>query len=1082
MRKFYFLVSFILCSGLINAAYAQTISGDVYDKSTHNPVPGANVITGKSKKAAITDVKGKFTITLDGDAYIEVSHTGYKAQRIAVVSGTTDYQVELEAAASLDQVVVVAYGNQKKANLTGAVTTVDVNKTFGSKPLNDPTRALQGIVPGLTIQYGNGGLTSAADIKLRGIGSINGSSRPLILVDNVQTDDLSIINPQDIESISVLKDAAASSIYGARAAFGVVLIKTRSGRKNQKATISYTNNFSWNKPTILPDFADPEYELQGLNDAAVAAGINPETFGMNLLKLKEGVIKWKQNYAGKNTGLEMVKGEDWNVEPGGKTYFYRVWDPKKEMLAKYTFSQLHNINISGGSEKISYYLSGGYSSDGGIMKMNPDNVKKYNITAGLNASVTDWLDVSVKTMYRNYEYEYPYNYQNYWYYFWRWGAYFPYGTYQGKYFRTNSAYLAGASKANLVDNYQRIDLGATLKLTKKLNIRTDYTISRDNTLRHEAGGPIIAWDFWTVGALNLKDISGSSNAVTYTSGKLMVNTMNTYATYEDKLGENHNIKVLAGINAERDENINFYAARQGLLDPTQAELLNTYGANTSGPSSSSVPAGWSPNGHGKRAFAGYFGRINYNYKEKYLLELNGRYDGSSMFPPQNRWAFFPSVSAGYRLSQEAFMDVIKPIVQDLKLRASYGELGNQDVTTDGTNIYLRNMNGTTQNASPNPLYWLNSSGTWAAGVTQPAAVAQSLKWERINTLDFGLDARILDNHIGLSFDWYERNTKGMIQPTSVAATFGTTGPKINAGNFRTRGYEINIDANYNIGNDIQLYGSVGFTDYKTVFTKWNNPNQSISNAAGVNYVGKTYGEIWGFETAGFYQSLKDSADSPTQKLLQNGNFTYGPGDVKFRDLDGNDTISGGKMTLANHGDLKVIGNTQPRYIYNVRVGGSWKGFDVDIFIQGVGKRSWWGIGNTILPMYQSLDILYANQLDYWTPGNPNAKYPTPYPNNGSGAIAGLSSGGNNFYPQTKYLLNLSYCRLKNVAIGYSLPANLMARYKIQKLRLYVSGENLAEISHVGAPIDPEITDGQSNYTGRTYPFMRSFSFGVQITY
>jgi hypothetical protein len=322
----------------------------------------------------------------------------------------------------------------------------------------------------------------------------------------------------------------------------------------------------------------------------------------------------------------------------------------------------------------------------------------------------------------------------------------------------------------------------------------------------------------------------------------------------------------------------------------------------------------------------------------------------------------------------------------------------------------------------------------------------------------------------------------MIQPTSVPSTFGTTGPKINAGNFRTRGYEINIDANYNIGNDIQLYGNIGFTDYKTVFTKWNNPNLSISNAAGINYVGKTYGEIWGFETDGYFQSNEDVAKAPTQKLLQNGNFSYGPGDIRFKDLNGNDTISGGKMTLTDHGDLKVIGNTQPRYIYNVRVGGSWKGFDVDIFIQGVGKRSWWGIGNTILPMYQSLDILYANQLDYWTPDNPNAKYPVPYPNNSSGAIPGLSPGGNNFYPQTKYLLNLAYCRLKNVAIGYSLPANLMTRYKIQKLRLYVSGENLAEISHVGAPIDPEITDGQNNYTGRTFPFMRSFSFGIQITY
>jgi TonB-linked SusC/RagA family outer membrane protein len=1070
MRKAYFLALIVLCSSFMGTAFGQSISGEVYDKS-HNPIPGANVLTSKSKKGTVTDLNGKFTLTLDGDEFFEVSHAGFKTQRTIVTSGTTTYQVELEATSSLDQVVVVAYGNQKKANLTGAIATVDVNKTFGGKPLNDPTKALQGVVPGLTIQYGNGGLTAGASVSIRGIGSINGSARPLILVDNVQTDDLSIINPQDIESMTVLKDAASASIYGARAAFGVVLIKTKSGRKNQKATISYTNNFSWNKPTTMPDFADPEFELQGLNDAAVRAKLTPETFGMNLLKLRDGVINWKKNYAGKN-GLEMVKGEDWNVESDGRTYFYKVWDPKKEMLNKYTFSQLHNINISGGSEKISYYLSSGYSYDGGIMKMNPDAVKKYNVVAGINASVTDWLDVSVKTMYRNYEYDYPYEYQNYWYYFWRWGSYFPYGTYQGKYFRTNSAYMAAASKSKATSNYQRIDIGATIKLSKKLNIRTDYTIGRDNQLRNEASGPVIAWDYWTAGALNLSDIAGSQNTLTYNTGRVKVNTLNSYATYTDKFGD-HNLKVIGGINAEDNENINFFTSRKNLLDPSQADFNTTVGDFTGGPSGSGVPLGWSQNGHGKKAFAGYFGRINYDYKEKYLLELNGRYDGSSLFPPQDRWAFFPSVSAGYRLSQEDFMDFTKKYLSDLKLRASYGELGNQDVSLSGASIYQRSMSGTQVN-------WLSGTGTYAQSISQPLAVSPSLKWERVNTLDLGIDARILDNHIGITFDWYERNTKGMIQNVMLPATFGTSGPKINAGNFRTRGYEISVDANYTIGKDIAIYGNIGFTDYKTVFTKWDNPNMSISNS--LNYVGKTYGEIWGFQTDGFFQSAEDVTKAPVQKLLQTGNFVFGPGDIKYKDLDGNDTLSGGQMTLANHGDLKVIGNTQPRYIYNMRIGGSWKNLDIDIFIQGVGKRSWWGIGNTILPMYQSLDILYANQLDYWTPDNPNAKYPSPYPNNQTGNIAGLSNGSNNFYPQSKYLLNLSYCRLKNVSLGYSLPMNLLSRYKIQKFRVFVSGQNLAEISNVGAPIDPEITDGGLNFTGRTYPFQRQYSFGVQITY
>jgi TonB-linked SusC/RagA family outer membrane protein len=1090
MRNYKALSLFGLLCWFTSYAFGQQIRGEVYDKNTHSPVAGASIKLAGAKGVA-SDAEGKFTFEANGAKSFVVSSVGYSPKTVTITDAVF-YQVELQGSnQSLDQVVVVGYGTQKKADLTGAVATVDVTKTFGSKPINDPTKALQGVVPGLTIQYGNGGLTAASDIKIRGIGSINGSSRPLILVDNVQTDDLSVINPQDIESISVLKDAASASIYGARAAFGVVLIKTKTGRKNQKSVISYSNNFSANTPTVLPDFADPEFELQALNDAGVRSNVaSPETFGMNMLKLKAGVINWKQQYKGKN-GKEMVKGEDWNIDPSdGRTYFYKVWDPKKEMLNKYTLSHQHNLSISGGSEKISYYLSGGYSYDGGIFKMNPDDVKKYNITASVNANVTSWLDVNVKTLFRNYQYDYPYQYQDYWYYFWRWGAYFPYGTYQGKYFRVNSAYMDAASKANLTSNYSRIDLGATVKILKNLNFRADYTIGRDNLLRHESGGPVQAWDFWTAGSLSLTNIATAGQDFTqYTTGRMLVNTFNGYFTWQPNIIEDHHFKLIGGVNAEKDENINFYAARQGLLDPTQPELGLTPGTQSSGPTSSGVPTGWSTKGHGKKAFAGYFGRINYDYKDKYLLELNGRYDGSNYFPPADRWAFFGSASAGYRISEEAFMQRLKPTLSDLKVRASYGELGNQDVTSDGSSPYLPVMNGI-------PTAWVSNAGTIAQSVSQPGAIAQSLKWERVATLDFGLDARILDNHIGFSFDWYQRDTKGMIQATSVPATFGTGGPSINAGNFRSRGYELSIDANYTIGKDLQLYGTLGFSDAKTVFTKWSNPNLSL--AWDQNYKGKTYGEIWGFETERYFTADDFNQDGTYKAgvakqtgLVSSGNFKYGPGDVKYKDLTGpnghpDDSISYGNLTLNNHGDLKKIGNNQPRYLYNLRLGGSWKGFDLDIFIQGVGKRDWWGTGQTILPLWQSIDILYANQMNFWTPDHPNAKYPRPYPGNTTGVIAGLYRGGNNFYPQTKYLLNMAYCRLKNVTVGYALSNKVLSRAGITKLRFYLSGQNLATISNVGVPIDPEITDGSVSggisFTGRTYPFDRSYSAGLQLTF
>jgi TonB-linked SusC/RagA family outer membrane protein len=1088
MRNYKALSLVGLLCWFTSQAFGQQITGEVFDKISHAPIAGAS-ITLSGTKGVTTDVSGKFTIQANGAKSFSVSSVGY-TPAIVTITDATSYQVSLEATdKSLDQVVVVGYGTQKKVDLTGAVAVVDVNKTFGSKPFNDPTKALQGIVPGLTIQYGNGGLTTGADIKIRGIGSVNGASRPLILVDNVQTDDLSVINPQDIESISVLKDAASASIYGARAAFGVVLIKTKSGKRNQKSSITYSNNFAWNTPTILPDFSDPVPELAGLSQADKRAKLTPETFGMNLDTLHDAIAYWEKTYSKTNTGLEMIKGQDWDIRPDGKTYFYKVWDPKKMFLNKYTYSQQHNINISGGSEKINYYISGGYSEDGGILKLNPDNVKKYNITASVNAAVTDYLDVNIKTLYRNYQYDYPYQYQDYWYYFWRWGSYFPYGTYQGNYFRVNSAYMTQAPTQRLTDNYSRIDLGATLKISKKFNIRADYTIGRDNALRHESGAPVTAWDFWTAGKLFLSNIaSASSDVAAYTSGRAMVNTFNGFFTYQDAFSDHH-LKVIGGINAETDQNINFYAARNGLLDPTQAELGLTYGNQTATYTGSSVPLGWSQKGHGDKAFAGYFGRINYDYKDKYLLEINGRYDGSSYFPPDQRWAFFGSASAGYRIIEEDFMKFIKPTFSDLKLRASYGELGNQDVTPDGSNIYAAIM-------SPTGVNWVGSNGQSVQSIAQPQSIANALKWERIRTLDIGADARFLNNHFGVTFDWYQRDNIGMIQPTSVPSTFGTTGPRINAGNLRTRGYEVSVDVNYNIGKDLQIYGSVGFTDYKAVFTKWSNPTNSLSTAQ--NYVGKTYGEIWGFETERFFTTDDFQSDGTTYKpgvasqkgLEQSGNFHYGPGDVKYKDISGpnghpDDSISYGNFTLGNHGDLKVIGNSQPRYIYNARVGATWKGFDIDIFIQGVGKRNWWGMGQTILPLWQSVDILYANQLDYWTPDHTNAKYPRLYPGNSGGVIAGLQAGGNNFYPQTKYLLNLAYMRLKNVTVGYAFSNKLLTRARIQKLRLYFSGENLATISNVGAPIDPEITDGavaNSAFTGRTWPFNRTYSVGAQITF
>jgi len=509
------------------------------------------------------------------------------------------------------------------------------------------------------------------------------------------------------------------------------------------------------------------------------------------------------------------------------------------------------------------------------------------------------------------------------------------------------------------------------------------------------------------------------------------------------------------MNAEDDEYINFYAERKDMLDPSKPELNLATGDQLVG------------SGHTHAAYAGFFGRINYGYKDKYLLELNGRYDGSSAYSPEKRWALFTSGSVGYRISSEPFMDFIKPLFTDLKLRASLGTIGNLNV---GGQYFIPTMS--------------SYSADWVVGgVTvntfhNPIAVAKSLSWEKVNTLDFGLDFGLLKNYISGSFDWYQRTTKGMLSTNKVAATFGANAPRTNQGNMQDRGFEVEVQMNYPVNDDLKLFAILSFNNNKAVITKWNNQAEVIDDY----YSGAVYGDIWGFETDGYFQSDDEVANSPSQSKLETGNFTYGPGDVKFKDLNGDGVIDGGTSTADDHGDLTVIGNTQPHYLYGFQFGGNWKGFDLYVFLQGVGKRDFWGLGDMVIPMYSGAQILYKHQLDYWTKDNRHAKYPRPYAGNSGGTIGGIDAGGNNFYPQSKYLMNLAYCRLKNLTIGYSLPDHIVDHLHLQNVRIYVSGQNLTEIDNVGVPLDPEITDGQLGYTGRTFPFQRNYSFGVQVTF
>ena len=1062
--------------GAADPAYAIedkiTVTGKVTDTAGEPLVGVSVVVVGEQGNVAISDIDGVYTIVSPANGSLEFSLIGMENTRVPVGGKSVVDVVMKEENLVLDELVVVGFGSQRKENLTGAVSTVNVGRTMDGKPFTDPAKGLQGAVPGLTVTFSNGAINNAPAINIRGMGSLNAADggSPLILVDNVVVSDISLVNAEDIESISVLKDAASTSIYGARAAFGVILIKTRSGRMGSKFSVSYTNNFSWGTPTVLPQFPKDAVAEIAAMDAAMARGKQAfDMFGMKAQPLMDGIGRWIANYSHNRRGHEMIMGEDFEVKDG-VTYFYRLWDPVKEMYQKWTPQQSHNLQVTGGSDRISFVLSGGYQYQEGILKIKPDIINKYNLSLGVNAKAAPWVDIEARMNLRQTDYDYPYSYQDPYYYMWRWGTYFPYGTYtdwQGTtaWFRHIPGYLHNASYSTSRQSYYNTQVAATFHIGEYVDLRSEFAYSTTNRRVHESGGYVAMWDFWGGGLnYNTKLPGSSADEVEFTSYRTTQITSNTYATFEKDFGE-HNLKVTAGVNIETGQSQMQMSKKMGLMDKELGQLPLATGAATVNGSASD----W--------AVAGWFARVNYNYKNRYLAEVNGRYDGSSNFPSHSRWAFFPSFSLGYRVSEEPFFAPVKQVVSDMKIRGSYGLIGNQNV---GADRFIPTMS--TAYAS-----WL-VDGAKVLYTGLPANVSSSLYWEDVATLDIGVDLRFLGNKYGITFDWFQRTNRNMLSVgETLPETFGTAAAMVNDGRLRTRGWEITIDGRHSFGNGLSIYGNVNISDYKSVITEW---NANSGNLLTSNYKGKTIGEIWGFETDRYFTSAEDVASSPSQVGLQTGNFVFGPGDIKYRDLNGDNVINAGKSTLQDHGDLKVIGNTTPRYQYSIRVGGAWKGIDVDIYLQGIGKRQLWATGNEAIPYYRGADVMYEHQMDFWSPENPNARYPLPYTGNGSTAISGIrymanaaANSGNNFYPQTKYLLNLSYLRVKNITIGYSLPDKWISKANLTKARVYFSGENLFEFSQKKIPIDPEITAGSatSNFYGRTAPFERIISFGVQLT-
>lgn len=1084
--------------------YQQTrilVSGRILD-SSGQPVPGASVIEKGTTNGVNTDIDGKFTISVKSGASLEVSCIGYETVSVAA---SENLSVTLrEDTQFLDEVVVVGFGTQKKVNMTGSVAAVDVDKAFGSKPITDVSKGLQGVVPGLSITYNSNDLNASPTMKIRGTGSINGDNTPLILLDGVEVPDLSFVNPDNIKSISVLKDAASSSIYGSRAAWGVVLITSKDGSAvKDKVSITYSNNFSWNQPIGLPKYiTDKKGVLAQLEEGMIAQknvdGSRIEAFGMYYDTIGKGITTWFDKYSGNLSNPIYKYGEDYEFIEG-TPYYYRVSDPNKEIF-KTSFSQTHNLSVNGNTGKTNYNIGLGYTMNDGTLKAAKKNdVKRYNLNLSTNTQVKNWLNIGTKVMYVEKEYEYPYGYSQskgatgLLYYVMRFPAFFPFGisdgskladgtyasdsaaTGEGLYFRHGNAYVANESICSSKDQYLTLGGNVRINLAPGLSFYGDYTRGRYNYENRSMRQPyyVANWSFPKKAAVTTNDFLER----TYVSK--ITNTYNAYFDYLFDIQKQHNFAIKVGANAE-DLRYDSQSVKVNGVQDVEHPTLNLTDGKNEGIVDESLR---------HRATAGFFGRINYNYKEKYLLELNGRYDGSSSFRTGKQWAFFSSASAGYRISEEKFWTNIKPYVPTLKVRASYGSVGNQAL--DSWYPYISTM--ATETVS-----WVGTDMNQVSTTTTPSAVNPDMTWEKIRTLDIGFDAGFFNNELNVTFDWYQRRNVGMLVAGNEIVRYAgiAVAPLENGGDMKTNGWELQIDYNHAFNKDFAIYGTFTLSDAKSEITKWNNTTGALNSW----YKGKKLGEIWGFETDRYFNSSDLNPDgtlktgTPDQSYLQNGSFRFGAGDIKYKDLNKDGKIDTGKGTIDDHGDLKRIGNQLPRYEYSLRVGAMLKGFDVEVLLQGVGKRDMWSTSSLFIPHAAGAQMnIFENQLDYWTESNQNARFPRPYINGAFGSLSGLpgNSGCNNFAPQTKYLNNLAYLRVKNFTVGYTLPQNLTRKIFVEKLRFYFSAQNLFTFDHIDGVMDPECTGGSSKtYTngmdmtmaGRAMPFNRQWSCGLQITF
>lgn len=1027
------------------------ISGVVTDDKGI-PLESVSVVVRRTGKGVSTNSAGEFTVEANMNDILEFTRVGYKMATSAISAGALlriRMQVEITAET---EVIVVGYGTQKKSNVTGAVNTVNMKEVTGSRSTTNIAQLLQGVVPDLQVTYSSGEPGASTKLNIRGTTSIGSGSNgsPLILLDNVPVASLSLINPNDIETVTVLKDAGSAAIYGARSAWGVILLtsKNRSGLK--KTTVEYSNNLVFSQPLELPVKANPIQTVQSFKHMNFTPGTG------------QNVDEWLSllNDYNQNPG---VYGSGYTLK-NGVIYPLRENDIFKEMTSRNAFQQTHNLSISGGAEKLSYRISGGYTDEDGILITNKDSYRRYNLSGFINSQITPWATAQLSTFYSNSNKGFPYT--GYAFGIFGSASTLPSYTLVGDSL-INGVHVPYATPRNLIENASasnnrldniRLSGRVTLKIIKGLTVTGEYTYDKTNSVS-------TSYDK----AFNVISLANFVPTPTVTQGQSKYakyndftdyHALNIYGTYEKKIN-NHSLTLISGFNQE-----NSYFE---LLNAQMSNMINPNLPYLDGGTGTIQPDANGFDGFSEYAVRGYFYRLSYAYRGKYLLETTGRYDGSSKFPDGRRWGFFPSVSAGWRISDEAFVQQLKPVLSDLKIRASYGNVGNQSI---GNYLFYSGM------ATRPTSNWADASGIRYLTLNAPALISSNFTWEKVTTRNIGIDLGMFANRLTGTFDLFKRTTEGMLIPgAQLPAVLGTNAPLQNTADLKSTGWGLQVAWRDQIGKVNYQFG-FNLSDNKAFITKYDiNATYLLTQY----YVGQQIGEIWGYETDGLY-TVGDFEEGSLNGNLLGGTLRPGvikyqgqnpnPGDIKFKDIDKDGKIFIGDNTANNPGDRKIIGNNNRRYQYGFTGSAGWRGFDFSFFIQGVGKRDVFMVNDLTFPYSSNYGTLYNHLLNYWTIDNTEAFY---------GRIYHLGGGNSayNKYVQTRFLQNGAYMQIRNITLGYTVPHQLLSGAKINSLRFFVSGDDLFTNKHLPRGVDPEFSD--MGY-GAQYPVMKKMSVGLSLNF